>query len=110
MTAALGQEINEFYNHGIPGDAYTEETPEWLDACFNSNDQLALKPTDTYELNDFGYIIDADENIVAFEKAFLEWKDGQNTRYLLVSIPDNKIEDWQRLLGQNKWISVSAHN
>ena len=70
MVEALGQEINEFYNTGFPEDAYTEETPEWIETFFDEDEHLSLTPTRKYNLSEFGYVIDSTDTTHTFASVF----------------------------------------
>lgn len=106
MVTALGQAVNEFYNTGFPEDAYTEETPEWIEAFFDKDEQLSLPPTKKYDLSEFGYIIDSSETTHAFASVFSKWQKSRGSISLVVSIPEGKIDDFKKLIEAHPWVRI----
>ena len=106
MTKAFGVEINEFYNTGFPEDAYTEEMPEWIEPFFDGDNKLALVPTEKYDLSEFGYVIDSSDSVRTFSTVFSRWQKQKGLISLVVSMPENKIDEFKKLLEHHTWVTL----
>lgn len=95
MSKALGKDINEFYNNHFPEGHFIEgQIIDYWKVQYENGD-LALNPTQKYELKYFGYIVpDYDDGSkgVSFESAFKKWQKNQTHVSIVLEVPREDIE------------------
>ena len=96
MSKALGKDINEFYNNHFPEGHFIEgQIIDYWKVQYENGD-LALNPTQKYELKYFGYIVpDYDDGSkgVSFESAFKKWQKNQTHVSIVLEVPINRVDE-----------------
>lgn len=96
---ALGKDINEFYNNHFPENSVIDDDADWIENFINDAEGLNLIPTEKYELDDFGWVVnDVSGRETRFTTLFKKWLKKQNTVTLAIQVSRDKEEEVRQKL------------